>query len=103
MNAGLSYEHPISERLTGFVGADVTYRSGASAFFGRVPGQEIGAYTLLDLRAGVQNPDGRWKLSVWGANVTNEYYWTNVVRGTDGIARSAGRPATYGVQFGYHF
>lgn len=101
VNAGVSYERELAEGLTGFVGADLSYRSQTSAFFGNVPGQEIDGYTLLDLRAGLQAPDERWRLSVWGANVTNTYYWNNVVRGTDGIARSAGRPATYGVTFAY--
>ncbi|EZP83101.1 TonB-dependent receptor [Novosphingobium resinovorum] len=103
VNAGGSYERDVSSNLTAFVGADYSYRSATSAFFGNVAGQEIKDYQVVDLRAGIRNDDAGWKVSVFGNNVLNEYYWNNVIRGTDGIARAAARPATYGIQFGFKY
>lgn len=103
VNAGVSFEQPMGDRLTGFVGGDFTYRGATSAFFGNIPGQEIDAYKLVDLRAGVRDEAAGWKVTVFGNNVFNTYYWSNVIRGSDGVARAAARPASYGIEFGYKF
>jgi outer membrane receptor protein involved in Fe transport len=43
---------------------------------------------------------GRYRVMLWGKNVTNEFYVTNVTSAVvDGVARYAGFPATYGVTF----
>ena len=63
----------------------------------------IRAYTVLDLRGGVQAADGKWRLSLWADNVTNEYYWTGVYRATDTYFRLAARPVTYGATFSARF
>ncbi|MBA2935526.1 TonB-dependent receptor [Sphingomonas sp. CGMCC 1.13654] len=101
-----------------FVGGTVTGRSSETAAFDgdgltldglpkakSAPGAErpyhIDGYATLDLRAGYEAPDGRWRVQVWGKNVTNKYYWTNVIPATDVAGRFAGRPATYGVTLGF--
>jgi outer membrane receptor protein involved in Fe transport len=58
---------------------------------------------LLDLRAGVEMGDDRYRVWVWGKNVTDEYYWTNVFAGGNAISRFAGRPAMYGVSLSARF
>lgn len=103
LNVGASFEQDVSARLTAFAGVDYTYRSATSAFFGKVAGQEIKAYDLVDLRAGIRDEDAGWKVALFGNNIFNTYYWSNVIRGTDGIARAAAMPATYGIQFGFDF
>ena len=52
-------------------------------------------------RAGVASSDGRWRLGLYGKNLTDEYYWNNVVSSSDAVARFAARPATYGVDFSF--
>ena len=52
---------------------------------------------MLDLRAGVGASDGRWRLSLYGKNVTDKYYYVNTVHAFDTNVRYAGRPASYGV------
>ena len=59
-------------------------------------------YATLDLRLGYEAAAG-WRVELWGKNVTNKYYWTNVVPANDSAARLAGMPATYGVTFGFTF
>jgi outer membrane receptor protein involved in Fe transport len=64
---------------------------------------ELPRYALLDLRAGVEAEDGSWRVMVWGKNVTNKYYWQNVVTSYDVVTRYAGQPATYGITFSHMF
>ena len=94
---------PLGEAMNAFVGVQGTYRSKTNAIVGETPLYDIDDYALLDLQLGVESPDGRWKAMLWGKNVTNEYYWTNVVAGQDTVVRYAARPATYGVTLGFNF
>jgi outer membrane receptor protein involved in Fe transport len=40
---------------------------------------------------------------IWGKNVTNKYYWQNVISANDVVTRYAGAPATYGVTISHKF
>ena len=40
---------------------------------------------------------------VWGKNLTNEFYLTNVNKYSDGEQRFAGMPVTYGVTLSYKY
>ena len=62
----------------------------------------LNAYTTLDARLGYEAAAG-WRVELWGKNITNKYYWTNVVPANDSAARLAAMPATYGVTFGFKF
>ena len=95
------YRFRLSDRLNATVGTNVSYRSSTTASFGGDPRLGIDAYTLVDLRAGIESADKSWKVGVYGRNVTNQYYWSNVSAAVDSIRRYAGMPATYGVQVGY--
>ncbi len=57
----------------------------------------IAGYSLVDARAGASFNDGQWKLTVFGKNIFNKYYQTNIFTDYDTIGRFAGQPATYGV------
>ena len=57
----------------------------------------------VDARLGYEAEDGLWKVMLWGKNLTNEYYYTNVVPSSEGDARSVGRPATYGITVGMKY
>ena len=57
----------------------------------------INPYATLDFRAGYESEDGRWSVFAWGKNITNTYYWTNVISSYEAAARSAGLPAIFGV------
>ncbi|MGE4322677.1 MAG: TonB-dependent receptor [Sphingobium sp.] len=99
----VQYDFPISGNLDAFVGGNLTYHSKTSAVFGdTAAGQyDVDSYALLDLRAGISSPDNGWRISVWGRNITNKYYWLTAERSQDVIIRYAGRPVTYGVSFSY--
>lgn len=97
------YNFPLVEGLNAFVGGNLTYNSSTYSIVGRDPSAVISDFTLIDLRAGLETADKKYRLSIWGKNITNQYYWTNAAAVNDAKVRFAGRPATYGVTVGARF
>jgi iron complex outermembrane recepter protein len=114
LTANADYTFPLSDRLDGFAGLTVSYRSSAvsvvggsytpSSFVGETKSPYvIDGYTLVDLRAGVSAANGRWRAELWGKNVFDTYYWTNVFEAYDTVGRLTGMPATYGGTVSFKF
>jgi iron complex outermembrane recepter protein len=61
------------------------------------------SYGLLDARATFSPPDARWAVSVWGKNITDELYRTNIIPFFGEEVSQFGPPGTYGVDFSYSF
>lgn len=97
------YRFPVSSGLEAFVGASLTHNSRALASIGNVAQLKLRPYSLIDVRAGVADIDGKWSFQLWGRNITNEYYWVNAMQSQDGFVRYAGKPVTYGALMSYHF
>jgi iron complex outermembrane receptor protein len=97
------YKWRLNDRLDAFVGGNATYQSKTNSELGNVPLLALKAYTLVDLRAGVQSSDGAWRLWLWGRNVGDVYYWTAASRDTDTTTRFAGMPRTFGVSLSYRY
>ena len=57
----------------------------------------IPSYAVIDARLGYEFSDKRYKVMVWGKNITNKYYVTNAAHFLDTTVRFAGLPATYGI------
>ena len=89
--------------MNGFVGTSITYNSKTYAGVGALDILQIDAFTLLDLRAGIELDEARYRAWIWGRNVTDEYYWSNVFANGNAIARFVGQPATYGISFAARF
>lgn len=103
---------PVGDSYEGFLGASLNFRSDTTAVIGgdinpaaATPQDftlfELPSYATLDLRIGFRSVDDRWRITVWGKNITNSYYINNVVTATDTIGRYAGMPVTYGVSLGF--
>jgi outer membrane receptor protein involved in Fe transport len=103
MVANVDYRWPISEGLNGFVGGGMTHQDKTNSQLGELQSLNVKAYTLVDLRAGVESQTGAWRLSAWGRNVGDAYYWTAANRNLDTTVRFTGRPATYGLSLSYRF
>lgn len=102
----LDYEFPVSKRIRGFVGGSLTHRSGTYAGVGMREALRVDPYTLLDLRAGLVisgRGGGGYRVWLWGRNVANEYYWTNVFSNANAVSRFIGQPATYGLTLSSRF
>ena len=99
--------------LTPFVGATVSYQSSQYANIGGSRGFVTPAnfrsdypvselflikdYTLVDLRVGIASDRDGWTVSLFGKNVANTYYTTNILTSYDAVARYAGYPSTWGI------
>ncbi|MDB5713649.1 MAG: hypothetical protein JWO15_1046 [Sphingomonadales bacterium] len=109
------YHTPLSTSFDGFVGGTISYRSSTVAIIGgdfptpTITASAVGnpfiidGYSLVDLRAGIAAPDDRWRVSLYGKNVFNKYYWSNVVAAFDTIGRYAGMPGTYGISLSIRY
>ncbi len=103
MTVDAEYRWRLNADYEAFVGGDLNHQSGTNGFLGNAPILNVNPYTLLDLRAGIESPSGNWRVSVWGRNITNQYYWPTVIRDNDTINRYAGMPLTFGVTLNYRY
>lgn len=101
------YRYPLSGRLDGFVGVGVSGQSKSIGILTILPQDiadfEINSRALVDATIGIEAEDGKWKLGLWGRNITNKYYWTQVNVAYDSVAKYPGRPAEYGVMFSFKY
>lgn len=114
LDAGARFEAPVSREVTGFVDVNYMYRSSAYSVIGgdinppnAVPNDGclfcMRSYSLVNASLGVKTADERWSATLWGTNIFNKYYWTNVIANYDTIIRFTGKPATYGVTIGFRY
>jgi iron complex outermembrane receptor protein len=111
MTGDAEYDFTISDNLKPYLGASFTYNSKTSTalantttvFVAEDDRFVIKAYTLVDLRAGVELPNSKLRLGVFVNNVANVYYWTNAQDTLASIVRYAGMPRTYGVQVSWRY
>jgi len=97
------YKWAVTGSVNAFVGGNMRYQSATNSGFGNVGLFATKEYALLDLRAGVESSDGKWRASLWGRNITNTYYWTSTTHAQDAVVRFAGMPATYGVTLNFRY
>lgn len=129
ITASADYEYAISDNLNAFIGTNLAYRSATTSLFNdpaliettdrriipddspdgfltrRFPANTfaIKGYATVDARAGVADAGDKWRAWIWGKNIFNKYYWTNVNQSQDSIYRLAGMPATYGATVSFAF
>jgi len=96
--------------LDWFVRGEYVYRGSSLSHpvgDGGDPLQEIGSYGLVNASVGLQSDSG-WDITLWGKNLTDKDYFTNISRAPVGsepdyvIAR-IGMERSYGVNLSYRF
>ncbi len=96
------YEHRLSNSLTGFFGGTVLYQSKTNTtFYNEIVRADdffMRSHATVDLRGGIGDPDGAWRLTAFVRNLTNKYYEVSVSAGTDARSRLPGMPRIYGLQ-----
>jgi iron complex outermembrane receptor protein len=99
-NLGASYEVDVARGVLTLSG-NLFYTS--SFYFD--PNQQFkqGGYGLLSLRGQWTDPSQRYTLAVYGDNLTDKRYSTQVLFNTLGIGNVWSAPATYGVSVGVKF
>lgn len=113
------YSWQASENISPFLGATLnartetaSYPDGENLVVPSVPGSSsapgvqhpfrIRGYATLDVRLGADIGD-QVRVMLWGKNVTNQYYWHNVIYAFDTGFRLAARPATYGATLSWKY
>ncbi len=102
-NTNIDYEFAVSPDIKAFVGASDTHNGKTFAGVGAIDTLKIDAFSLLDLRAGVEMGSGRWRLWAWEKNVTDEYYWSNTFANGNAVSRFVGQPRVAGVSLSGRF
>jgi outer membrane receptor protein involved in Fe transport len=110
LHYGARYDWSLNDRMGAFVAVDGSYQTKSSAAFGfgqatvtGAPPLVINAYGLLNLTAGLEASDKRWRFEIFGKNVTNKYYWNSVNYIADSSVRFAGMPVTYGARLSLRY
>ncbi|ETI65815.1 hypothetical protein C100_00385 [Sphingobium sp. C100] len=115
ISVSANYSQPLTSTINLFVGGTVNLRSSTIATLGGGENPStinatnagcvycIRGYVVADAQIGIEDAGKRWRAFLWGKNIGNEYYWSNVVSGYDTVSRFAGRPATYGLTLSYSF
>lgn len=60
-------------------------------------------YGLVNASIGLHSLDERWRVQLWGRNLTDEYYWTAVSSNANVVVRFPGQPRTYGASLTLSF
>lgn len=107
LNASIDYEFAINQNWNMFLGANLSAQADTIGTL-KLDAAEKDEYNIkqraiLDLIAGFATVDDKWRITFWGKNVTDKYYWINVNQSYDTVVRYAGRPAEYGVTVNYNF
>ncbi len=110
------YRRPIGGNLVGFAGADVTFTDEAYLVETLDPRSKQNGYALLNARVGLEAEGGRWRVSLFGRNLTDQAYYTatqllvlNGVMSAGGFAAPTGfvgwyaPPRTYGIEASVKF
>ena len=69
------------------------------------PDHLVDAYSTVDATASLMSADGKWSVSLWGKNITDEEYlqYINDVPGFGLFLTIKAEPATYGISLEYNF
>ena len=102
-SATLFYDRPIADNLGFAASLNGHYQSKSYGDLEGTQGGQIDSYSLLNASIGVHTLDGRWDLTFWGNNLTDEYYWLSVTQNANTVIRFPGKTRTYGASLTYRF
>ena len=106
LTASGTYLYDISPDLRGLFHLNARYNSETATSDSTRGIADNDAYALFGARVGIQAADGGWEFSVFGENITDEYYNLasfNVPEQTGTVAVYPGLPAMYGAEFKVNF
>lgn len=103
VNVDVNYETRLSDRLTAFAGGNMAYRSSTSAQIAASELWNIRAYTVFDAQLGIAGEDDKWRLWIWGKNLTNEVVVNNVIKSGVDVLRYTNIDRTFGVSAALKF
>jgi len=93
------YKHDLTENLGLQAALNGRYQSKSHADLSGDPLFTIPAYSLLNASIGIHSLKDRWEVSIWGRNLTDEYYYPAISNNSNLIVRFPGTPRTFGASF----
>jgi outer membrane receptor protein involved in Fe transport len=87
-SVGADYTQPISDKLEAYLRGTYAHRSGYFFNSDNLPSEQQKAFGLLNLRAGLAAPGGRWAVEAYGTNLLD----TDWVRDMGNAGKSFGVP-----------
>ena len=101
-NALVSYQWPVANNRYVELAADASYQDETSG--GAQPGEATPSFTVVGARVALGAETGKWRVLLWGRNITDEYYYPSAYIGGNGpFIRSAGMPRTWGISLDWRF
>lgn len=97
-NAGFTYTAPVAG---GDLALSATYYYTSSFYFDTADEFKQGAYSTLGVRAQWTSPSGHWSAALFGDNLTDRRYLTQILPGTFGVGAVWSAPATIGATVSY--
>ena len=101
VTASGTYLYPVSDNLEALFHLNARYNSETALSVTSAGLTDNDAYAIFGARVGIQSRDGQWELSVFGENITDEYYNIlafGVPEQTGTNAVYPGVPAMYGAE-----
>jgi outer membrane receptor protein involved in Fe transport len=92
-----NYTVQASDHLNVTCGADWYHSGPTNSTIDQDPRFAFNAYGLIGARIGVASTDGRWSLTAFGRNLSNEFSTVAVFQNGDAVSRVAGATRTYGL------
>ena len=75
------------------------YESSAKTTLQEDPRLYIKPYGLMNMNVAFRRQDGKWELSAWVRNLTNQYYWSSAATNANTAVRFPGQDRTFGLTF----
>jgi outer membrane receptor protein involved in Fe transport len=102
-NLTLLYARPITDTLGINAAVNGRYQSESHADLAGSDDFAIDSYSVVNASIGIASLDGQWDVSVWGNNLTDEYYWLTVTQNANTNIRFPGKARTYGATLTWRF
>ncbi len=102
-NLTLLYELALSESLGLRAGLNGRYQDDSYANLSATESHAIDSYSVFNGSVGLYTLDGHWEFSLWGSNLSDEYYWLTVTQGANTVIRFPGKARSYGASLSYRF
>ena len=100
--ARFDYAWPLANGMTMNLGGDASHTGETTG--GAQVEDATESYTVANARIGVTSEEGNWTATLWGRNITDEYYFPAAYTGGNGpYVRAAGMPSTFGISLDYDF
>ncbi|MGH7805761.1 MAG: TonB-dependent receptor [Candidatus Binatia bacterium] len=90
------HTRPLSETLEAGAGGSFTYKTETNSTLTEDPRFVVDDYFLADFRLSLASADGKWQVTGWVRNVTDEFYSNGTFNTGDTISRYAGMPRMFG-------